>query len=98
MYRLAEREYSRAKQIQSRFNYMLLGGGEDYLDRMEEIGVPSVIIHGTDDPALPIEHGLALAKAIPHAEIVTLEGTGHEIHTEDWGKIIDSVIKVSSTQ
>ncbi|WP_191557645.1 alpha/beta fold hydrolase [Metabacillus idriensis] len=98
MYLLAEREYSRAKQIQSRFNYVLLGGGEDYLDRMGEIDVPSVIIHGTDDPALPLEHGLALAKAIPHAEIVTLEGTGHEIHTEDWGKIIESVIKVSSTQ
>ncbi|MRX56504.1 alpha/beta fold hydrolase [Bacillus idriensis] len=98
MYLLAEREYSRAKQIQSRFNYVLLGGGEDYLDRMGEIDVPSVIIHGTDDPALPFEHGLALAKAIPHAEIVTLEGTGHEIHTEDWGKIIESVIKVSSTQ
>ncbi|MCM3598826.1 alpha/beta fold hydrolase [Metabacillus idriensis] len=98
MYLLAEREYSRAKQIQSRFNYVLLGGGEDYLDRMGEIDVPSVIIHGTDDPALPLEHGLALAKSIPHAEIVTLEGTGHEIHTEDWGKIIESVIKVSSTQ
>ncbi|MDR0140280.1 alpha/beta hydrolase [Metabacillus idriensis] len=98
MYLLAEREYSRAKQIQSRFNYVLLGGGEDYLDRMGEIDVPSVIIHGTDDPALPLEHGLALAKAIPHAEMVTLEGTGHEIHTEDWGNIIESVIKVSSTQ
>ncbi|TDL75893.1 alpha/beta fold hydrolase [Peribacillus frigoritolerans] len=98
MYLLAEREYSRAKQIQSRFNYVLLGGGEDYLDRMGEINVPSVIIHGTNDPALPLEHGLALAKAIPHAEMVTLEGTGHEIHTEDWGKIIESVIKVSSTQ
>lgn len=98
MYLLAEREYSRAKQIQSRFNYTLLGGGEEYLDRMGEIDVPTVIIHGTDDPALPFEHGLALAKAIPHAELVTLEGTGHEIHSEDWGKIIESVIKVSSTR
>ncbi|MGG4490278.1 alpha/beta fold hydrolase [Metabacillus idriensis] len=96
MYLLAEREYSRAKQIQSRFNYVLLGGGEDYLDRMGEIDVPAVIIHGTDDPALPFEHGLALAKAIPQAEFVKLEGTGHEIHTEDWSKIIESVIKVSS--
>ncbi|WP_078409915.1 alpha/beta fold hydrolase [Priestia abyssalis] len=98
MYLLAEREYSRAKQIQSRFNYTLLGGGEEYLDRMGEIDVPTVIIHGTDDPALPFEHGLALAKAIPHAELVTLEGTGHEIHSADWGKIIESVIKVSSTR
>jgi pimeloyl-ACP methyl ester carboxylesterase len=96
MFKLAEREYSRAKQIQSRFNYVLLGGGEEYLDRMIEIRVPVTIIHGTDDPALPFEHGLALSKAIPHSELVMLEGTGHEIHKEDWGTIIESIVKVSS--
>lgn len=95
MYRLAEREYSRSRQIQSRFNYVLLGGGEEYLDRMGEIRVPAIIIHGTHDPALKFEHGLALAKAIPHAELVPLEGTGHEIHSEDWGRIIESILKIS---
>ena len=95
MYRLAEREFSRSRQIQSRFNYVLLGGGEEYLDRMGEIRVPAIIIHGTHDPALPFEHGLALAKAIPHAELVPLEGTGHEIHSEDWVRIIESIIKIS---
>jgi pimeloyl-ACP methyl ester carboxylesterase len=97
MYLLAEREYSRAKQIQSRFNYVLLGGGEEYLDRMREIRVSVTIIHGTDDPALPFEHGLALSKAIPHSELVKLEGTGHEIHKEDWDTIIESIVKVSSS-
>jgi pimeloyl-ACP methyl ester carboxylesterase len=97
MYLLAEREYSRAKQIQSRFNYVLLGGGEEYLDRMTEIRVPVTIIHGTDDPALPFEHGLALSKAISHSELVKLEGTGHEIHKEDWKTIIESIVKVSSS-
>jgi pimeloyl-ACP methyl ester carboxylesterase len=96
MYRLAENEYNRSKKIQSRFNYMFLGGGEEYLDRMGEIRVQATIFHGTDDPALPFEHGQALAKAIPHAELIPLEGTGHEIHTEDWDKIIKSIIKVSS--
>ncbi|WP_226536934.1 alpha/beta fold hydrolase [Fictibacillus halophilus] len=97
MYLLAEREYSRAKQIQSRFNYVLLGGGEEYLDRMTELRVPVTIIHGTDDPALPFEHGLALSKAISHSELVKLEGTGHEIHKEDWKTIIESIVKVSSS-
>lgn len=97
MFKLAEREYSRAKQIQSRFNYVLLGGGEEYLDRMKEIRVPVTIIHGTDDPALPFEHALALSKAIPHSELVKLEGTGHEIHREDWDTIIESIVKISSS-
>ncbi|MGD6959502.1 alpha/beta fold hydrolase [Rossellomorea aquimaris] len=96
IYRLAEREADRAKQLSSRFNHAMLQGGGEYYDRMGEISVPVLIIHGTEDPALPYEHGLALMKSIPHAELVTLDGSGHEIHSEDWNQIIDSVINHSS--
>jgi pimeloyl-ACP methyl ester carboxylesterase len=96
MYKLAEREADRAKQLPSRFNHAMLQGGDVYFDRMDEIRIPVLIIHGTEDPALPYEHGLALAKAIPHAELMTLDGSGHEIHSEDWDQIIDSVAKISS--
>ncbi|MCM3718450.1 alpha/beta fold hydrolase [Fictibacillus phosphorivorans] len=97
MFMLAERELSRAKQIQSRFNYVLLGGGEEYLDRMKEIKVPVTIIHGTEDPALPFEHAQALNRAIPHSELVKLEGSGHEIHSDDWDTIIENIVKLSSS-
>ncbi|KON90055.1 acetyltransferase [Sporosarcina globispora] len=96
IYKLAEREADRAKHLPSRFNHALLGGGDVYYDRMGEISVPVLIIHGTEDPALPYEHGLALAKTIPHAELMTLDGSGHEIHSEDWDQIIDSVVNLSS--
>ncbi|CRK83076.1 alpha/beta fold hydrolase [Neobacillus massiliamazoniensis] len=96
IYKLAEREAARAKQLTSRFNHAMLQGGDEYYDRMGEISVPVLIIHGTEDPALPYEHGLALTKVIPHAELVTLDGSGHEIHSEDWDQIIDSVVNLSS--
>ncbi|MBD1382708.1 alpha/beta fold hydrolase [Metabacillus arenae] len=96
LYKLAEKEADRAKQLPSRFNHAMLQGGDVYFDRLGEISVPVLIIHGTEDPALPYEHGLALAKAIPHAELLTLDGSGHEIHSEDWDQIIDSVVKLSS--
>ncbi len=96
IYKLAEREANRAKQLPSRFNHAMLQGGDVYFDRMGEISVPVLVIHGTEDPALPYEHGLALAKALPHAELVTLDGSGHEIHSEDWDQIINSVVKLSS--
>jgi pimeloyl-ACP methyl ester carboxylesterase len=96
IYKLAAREADRAKHLPSRFNHAMLQGGDVYFDRMDEISVPVLIIHGTEDPALPYEHGLALKKAIPYSELVTLDGTGHEIHSEDWNQIIDSVIKLSA--
>ncbi|MDC2864372.1 alpha/beta fold hydrolase [Bacillus sp. BP-3] len=96
IYKLAKREVTRAKQLPSRFNHAMLQGGDEYYDRMGEISIPVLIIHGTEDPALSYEHGLALAKAIPHAKLVTLEGSGHEIHSEDWEQIIESIAKFSS--
>lgn len=96
IYKLAKREVTRAKQLPSRFNHAMLQGGGDYYNRMREISIPALIIHGTEDPALPYEHGLALAKAIPHTELVTLDGSGHEIHSEDWEQMIESIVKFSS--
>jgi pimeloyl-ACP methyl ester carboxylesterase len=96
MYKLAEREAARAKQLPSRFNHALLQGGGQYYDRLSEITIPTLIIHGTEDPALPYEHGLALAKAIAHANLIALDRTGHEVHSEDWEQIIKSIVEISS--
>lgn len=96
MYKLAKREAARSKQLPSRFNHALLQGGGQYYDRSSEISIPTLIIHGTEDPALPYEHGLALAKAISHAKLIALEGTGHEVHSEDWDQIIEAIVGISS--
>jgi pimeloyl-ACP methyl ester carboxylesterase len=45
---------------------------------VRRIAVPTLVLHGTDDPLFPVEHGRALAAAIPDASFVELPGTGHE--------------------
>lgn len=69
----------------------MLTGGESYLSRTGEINVPALAIHGTEDPIIPFEHGKNLANEIPGAVLLTLEGTGHELHYGDWDIIIDSI-------
>ena len=44
-----------------------------------EIRVPTLVIHSVDDPMFPYEHGEALARMIPEARLVRLDGVGHEI-------------------
>ena len=46
----------------------------DYLHRIE---CPTLIIHGEHDPAVPLETGIKVHKAIPHSEMVVCEGSGH---------------------
>ena len=64
--KLAETEYKRANNILSMFNHAALKGGESLYGESVKIKVPTLIIHGTEDPVLPYKHGLELKKTIPN--------------------------------
>lgn len=91
IYDLAAEEVKRSRNMASMNNHGMVTGGEFYLARTGDIDVPALVIHGTEDPIIPYEHGVALACAIPEAVLLPLEGTGHELHNEDWDTIIDAI-------
>jgi pimeloyl-ACP methyl ester carboxylesterase len=45
---------------------------------LEDIRVPTLVLHGTTDPLFPLEHGRSLARIIPGARLVELDGVGHQ--------------------
>lgn len=45
---------------------------------LEAIAVPTLIVHGTDDPHVSFErHAVSAQKRLGHAQLLTLEGGGH---------------------
>ena len=88
---LAAADLDRTPTPLSAMNHAMLAGGEAWLGRLSEIAVPALIIHGTEDPVLPYPHALALVSALKHATLVTLAGSGHELHPADWDRILDSI-------
>jgi pimeloyl-ACP methyl ester carboxylesterase len=48
------------------------------IDRLGEITVPTLIMHGTADPVFPVAHAHAMAAAIPDNECWIIDGLGHE--------------------
>ena len=60
--------------------------------RLSEIDIPTLVIHGTEDAILPYDHGQALAEGIKNAELMTLEGVGHEIPEELTEEITQKII------
>lgn len=84
-------EIKRARNLLSMFNHALLVGDDDFEGRHAGITVPTLVIHGTHDTVLPFEHALALVREIPGAALLTLEGSGHEVHEDDWDSIIQAV-------
>ena len=71
-------------------------GGEAWRGRLHAMQAPLLVIHGTADPVYPVEHGIALSEAVPGAELVRLEGGGHELHRADWDAIISAIVKHTS--
>jgi pimeloyl-ACP methyl ester carboxylesterase len=90
---IANREVKRATNLISMFSHARLTGGEQCYGKIGEIRFPALVIHGTEDPVLPYQHGLALSRAIPGAKLVTLRGTGHELHPADWNTIVGAVLE-----
>lgn len=53
------------------------------LDRLGEIGVPTLIIQGAHDKARTPQHGAEMRDRIPGARLEILSGSGHTPHLEE---------------
>ena len=58
---------------------------------LASIKVPTLIIHGGDDPLVPVEGGKDTAEAIPGSEFIIIDGMGHSLPPETWPQIIDAI-------
>ncbi|MBL1083476.1 alpha/beta hydrolase [Streptomyces actinomycinicus] len=51
----------------------------DLAPRLRSLDIPTLVIHGADDPIVPLEHGRALVENIPGAQGLFIEGYGHAL-------------------
>ena len=55
---------------------------DDISDRTPSIAVPTLVIHGTEDAAIELERGEALAGRIPGARLEKVVGAGHQSNVD----------------
>jgi pimeloyl-ACP methyl ester carboxylesterase len=70
-------------------------GSDRWRERLGGLDVPTLVVHGTEDPLFPLGHGVALAREIPGAELLTLEGGGHELARRDWDVVVPAILRIS---
>jgi pimeloyl-ACP methyl ester carboxylesterase len=64
----------------------------DRRDALASVTVPTLVIHGTDDPVAPLEQGKDTANAIPGARLMIIEGMGHDhAHGGAWPQIAGAI-------
>ena len=55
------------------------------------VTVPTLVIHGDVDPLVPVECGIDVARSVPGAKLVIVEGMGHALPISMWPQIIDAI-------
>jgi pimeloyl-ACP methyl ester carboxylesterase len=60
-------------------------------DRLGELGVPTVVLHGNADKLIDPSGGVATAAAIPGAELVMIDGWGHDLPPGVWERLVDTI-------
>ncbi len=67
----------------------------DRTERLRELDVAAVVIHGEVDPLVTISGGEATAEAIPGAELVRFAEMGHDMPEKIWPDIADAIEEVA---
>jgi pimeloyl-ACP methyl ester carboxylesterase len=65
--------------------------GGDRRAKLATITVPTTVIHGAEDPLVPVEGGRDTAASIPGAMLKIIEGMGHDLPTVLVDEIADAI-------
>jgi pimeloyl-ACP methyl ester carboxylesterase len=66
--------------------------GERDLSALVALDIPTLVLHGTRDRVLSLDHGRTLAEAIPGAELHIIEGMGHDVQSHYVPEILDHLL------
>jgi pimeloyl-ACP methyl ester carboxylesterase len=90
----AERSYDRCYHPQGfprQLGAILASGSRN--EALAKMKIPTLVIHGTADPLVPVEGGKDTAKSIPGAKLLIIEGMGHSLPVEVAPQIIQAILQ-----
>jgi pimeloyl-ACP methyl ester carboxylesterase len=67
----------------------------DRTEALRRLEVPTLVVHGEDDPLVQIAGGRATAEAVPGAELLAIPGMGHNLPRPLWPTIVDAVVRTA---
>ena len=63
----------------------------DRTEDLRRLDLPTLVIHGAEDPVIAVSGGQATAEAIPEAELVVIDGMGHDLPRPLWPAVADRI-------
>ncbi|WP_091617226.1 alpha/beta fold hydrolase [Amycolatopsis saalfeldensis] len=66
----------------------------DRTSALRRLDVPSLVVHGTQDPLVHVSGGRATARAL-RADLDVVPGMGHDLPREAWPRVIDGITRIA---
>jgi pimeloyl-ACP methyl ester carboxylesterase len=63
---------------------------------LRSLRIPTLVIHGDQDPLVPPENGRQTAAALPDARLIMIPGMGHSLPEAVWPQVVDALAEVTS--
>ncbi len=63
---------------------------------LAKVSVPTLVIHGAQDTLVDVSGGRATAAAIPDAELLVVDGMGHDLPRALWPEILDRITALTA--
>jgi pimeloyl-ACP methyl ester carboxylesterase len=93
---VARRVVDRTVNLESgaKNHWLVVGSGEDSSPRLDQVRAPTLVIHGAEDPLFPPGHALALTSEIPGAQLLMLDGVGHQAPPPStWDVVVPTILR-----
>ena len=71
--------------------YLAIMASGPRVELLKTVKVPTLVLHGEDDPLLPVECGRDVATLVPGAKIETFAGWGHDVPEAMVPKLVSSI-------
>jgi pimeloyl-ACP methyl ester carboxylesterase len=90
---LFRREFSRFTNLDSGANHhQAIGRSRDRTELLATVKAPTLVIHGVEDPIIPVEHGKAVAAAVPGARFLAIDGMGHDLPPARADQVVRAIV------
>jgi len=63
----------------------------DRTKTVRRITARTLVVHGKDDPLVPVAAGIDTAREIPHAKLCVIDGMGHDLPTGLHQRLVDEI-------
>jgi pimeloyl-ACP methyl ester carboxylesterase len=95
--KMAEEAYDRSfyPEGQTRQLVAILANG-DRREKLKNIKVPTLVIHGKEDPLVPMEGGIDTSKNIPGSKLLLIDKMGHSLPPEVWTQVVNAIAENAS--